>query len=505
MRQRPSRPNPLVRRHLSATMSVAPGAAGTSVDAGGAVRWLLALTQFLLIVDTAILNVAVPSVGDEFGLSSAAQTWVLNAYTVAFAGLLLLSGSLADRFGLHRVLTCGLVIVVLGAAAGAVAGTGEVVIASRAVQGVGAALVGAAAMAGAFALFSGARRRRALGLFASMAGLGGAVGTLSGGVLTQWLGWRSTFWAITITAALLGEAVWVLRARLRTGHHGARRPGGPRGVGGPRRLNVPSSVGLTITLAAVAFAVTSGGGSGRGGLATVAVVVAVLGVVVFARGERRGIAPLIDRRVWSNRPLLVSLGLAAASQWLLVPALLFVSLYLQRVLGTSPSLTGLALLPMSVLICVIGPLVPVLIGRTSLRGVVVAAFATITLAVSWLGTISPSGSYLADVLGPTLLLAAGLPAVAVATNLVVASHAPGDIPGLASGLLTTAQQFGGAIGLATWAGVSATAHRWGLAIDSEGMPVAYLAAGLAGLLTTTVAMRLGRRTYGTDRTAGDIA
>lgn len=412
------------------------------LDAGPGLRWFLALTQFLLILDTAVLNVALPQLGGELSLTPAAESWVLNAYVVAFGGLLLLGGWIADAFGRGRVLVLGLVLLAIGAAVGAVGQSGAVVIASRAGQGVGAALAAAAAMSLVFSRFDGAARRRTLGLFAAMAGLGGAAGTALSGVLTETLGWRSTFWINVAAALVLAAWACTLPNMLERGRR--------------RRLNVLGGVLITVALASAAYAVTAAAeANGPGGATVAAGLTAAVALLGFVLLERRGSNPLVTPSIWRTPPLLRALALAGAGQWALVPVFLFISLYLQRVLGYEPIAAGFSLLPMSLAICLIAPQVPRAVGRWGLRPVMVAAFLTVAAAAFWLSRVSVDGSFPVDVLGPTLLLALGLPAVSVTTNIAAAEHSPPAEPGTASGLLTTAQQFGATLGLATWVAVAA--------------------------------------------------
>ncbi|WP_161962329.1 MFS transporter [Nocardioides speluncae] len=448
------------------TQTAAPGA---DLDAGTTARWVLALTQFLLILDTALLNVAAPVIGSDLGMSDAGQTWVLNAYVVAFGGLLLLSGCLADVVGQGRALMAGLCVLAGAAAVGAVAESGALVIASRAGQGAGAGLAAAAAMALVFSRFGGAARDRTLGLFAAMAGLGGAVGTVLGGVLSDWVSWRATFWLNVVAAVVLVVL--------------ARREPAFRGDGVRRRFNAVGGVCLTAGLAATAYALTAGGETGWTALPVlVALGVAVAGFAAYALTERASRVPLVARTTWRNGRLLFALALASVGQLVLVPCLYVISVYLQEVRDLPPAQAGLGLLPMSVLIIVLAPMVPGLIGRWGLRAVTAGAFALVGLSMLWLARLGPDSSYLGAVLGPTLLIAFALPTVAITTNIAAAMAAPPDQPGLSSGLLTTAQQFGATLGLAGWLSIAVAAGG-----QTRGYSAAFLiAAGVAGAAALAV-------------------
>ncbi|MBC7300302.1 MAG: MFS transporter [Nocardia sp.] len=417
---------------------------GTRNFAAGPVRWTLALTQFLLIIDIAVLNVAAPHIAADVGISSAAQSWIINAFVIPFAGLLLAAGYLADRHGSRRTMTCGLIVLAAGGFLGVVAADPATVLTSRVVQGVGGALAGAAAMSLLFHLFAGAERGRALALFATMAGAGGVAGTLLSGTFTDWFGWRSLF-ALHVVGALALAAA-------------ARRvvPADPvRAVRvGERAL--PGAIAVTIALAATAYAITGMAIYpwrcahiwGAGGLA-------VLAAAVFVRAEARATEPIIARTVRSNRSLLTALGLAATAQLALTPLFLLVSVYPQQHMGYSATEAGLVLLPMSVLIVAFAPNLSRLVDRFGPRGVMTAAFATIAVGAGTLASLlDPSRGYLA-LLGPTLLIGLGVPAVAVTTNIATATAAGETSAGALAGLLTTVQQFGAAIGLAVIPAVAA--------------------------------------------------
>ncbi|AKU14820.1 MFS transporter [Luteipulveratus mongoliensis] len=454
--------------------------ASTTVDAGTTTRWFLALTQFLLILDTALLNVAVPAIGTDLGLGATGQTWVLNAYVVAFGGLLLLSGCLADARGPGRVLIAGLLVLALGAAVGAVGQTGAIVIASRAAQGAGAALAAASAMALVFSRFTGPARGRALGLVAAMAGLGGAVGTVLGGVLTEWISWRATFWLNVIAALALAIAArWVPDLF---------------GRGRPRTFNAVGAACMTLALAATAYAVTSTADVGwLSPQVLTSAAVAVVALLAWLRSERRPMRPpLVNPIVWRTPALLRALVLAGIGQWVLVPAFLVISLYLQHVLGYEPAAAGLGLLPMSVAICFIAPQVPRAMARWGLRMVMVGGFILVALGATWLTQISADGSFFVSVLGPTMLLALGLPTVSIATNIAVAETTPADEPGLGSGLLTTAQQLGATLGLAAWVSISAAGSPTGAVDVTQGYARAFAAGAVAMVAAAVLASRTSR-------------
>jgi EmrB/QacA subfamily drug resistance transporter len=439
---------------------------------------LLASTQFLLIMDTAIINVAVTSIGVELGLSAAALTWVANAYLVTFGGLLLLSGRAADLFARRRLFVTGLLILVTGSALGSVAGTAGLLIAARAFQGVGAAIAAAAAFALLLSLFAdGPARHRALGVFAAMAGAGGACGTVLGGVLTSWLTWRSTF-ALNVLAGLV-LAVLAVRVLGRGEAAGERRGG----------FDVGGALSVTAALGLLAYALVNTGIDGWTATPTLVTGgLALLLLAVFVVLQTRARTPLVPPDVVGRPVLRAANILSGLVQFVTFPTFFLVSVYLQAVLHYSPVLGGLGLLPMSVTVILVASRADRLIGRLGLRAVMVAGFGVLALGLMWLSRLSATGSLVADVLFPSLLLGIGLPLAIITTNVAATAEARPEEIGLASGLVNTSQQFGSVIGLAVLSGIAAarTAHGGDLA-DTAALTDGFAMAFLVGAVVAVVA------------------
>ncbi|GIG90431.1 MFS transporter [Plantactinospora endophytica] len=456
-------------------------------------RWralaVLACTQFLLILDTAIINVAVPSIGTDLGISPAGLSWVANAYLIAFGGLLLLGGRAADHLGRRRIFLAGLVVLIAGSALGAVAGSTGWLVAGRAVQGVAAALAAAAALALVLGIFpDGPERHRALGVFAAMAGAGGAVGTVLGGVLTDWFGWRSTFVLNVVAGVLLVVVSLRFVPDVRR-----TRPGGG--------FDVAGAVTVTTGLGLLAYGLVSAGEVGwLAPRVLVAGGLAVLALVGFALVERRASGPLVPLGVLRRRTLRTANLLAALGQLTLFPMFFFVSIYLQDVVGHSPLGGGLGLLPLSLLVIVVAGAADRVIARFGLRTVMVAGFALVTAGMTWLSAaLDVDGGFVTGVLGPSLVLAVGLPLVSITTNVAATAEAGPEEAGLASGLINTSQQFGAVLGLAVMAGV--VAARGGAPADggtadpvalTAGIRTAFLVGAVVALLAAIAAVRLRR-------------
>lgn len=405
---------------------------------------LLACTQFLLILDTAIINVAAPSIGGELDISASSLSWVANAYLVTFGGLLLLSGRAADLFSRRGLFIGGLGGLVAGSVAGAVADKTVWLIAARAVQGGGAAVAAAAAFAMLLDLFPDVRERyKALGVFAAMAGAGGAAGTVLGGVFTSWLGWRSTFGLNVVAGLLLAALAFrVLEPS---------RPERDR-----RGFDLGGALSITAGLGLLAYAMVNSGVDGwtspwtvvPGGLAVVL-------LAAFVLVEARVRTPLVPSSVLGRPVLRTANLLSGLTQFMMFPMFFLVSVYLQTVLGYAPMVSGLGLLPMSLTTIVVASNTGRLIARFGLRPVMVAGYVVIAVGLGWLSLLSADGSFAADVLFPSLVLGVGLPLVTITTNAAAAMQAGPDEVGLTSGLINTSQQFGAVIGLAVLSGVAA--------------------------------------------------
>ncbi|QGZ51091.1 MFS transporter [Streptomyces sp. QHH-9511] len=406
---------------------------------------LLASTQLLLILDTAIVNVALPSIGQDLGSGSAGLSWVANAYLITFGGLLLLGGRVADLFGHRRLFLGGLGLLAAASALGALAPNASALVAARAVQGIGAALAAAAAFALLLVLFpEGPGRHRALGAFAAMGGLGGVLGTVLGGVLTDVLGWRSTFWLNVVAAVVL---LLLGSVRLKGTAHS------PTGRG----FDLAGALTATGGLGLVAYALVGGAENGRLSAATLGAAGAELALLaVFAVVENRTAVPLVPPAVLARPSLRLANALSGLAQMTLFPMFFLVSLYLQSVLGYEPLGGGLGLLPLSLVVVAVAPQTGRLILRIGLTRTMTLGFALLCAGTLWLAlALTADGTFFSTVLAPSLLLGAALPLVMVTTNVAATAEVAPEETGLASGLVNTSQQFGSVLGLAILVAVAA--------------------------------------------------
>ncbi|MFL9680693.1 MFS transporter [Streptomyces sp. KL110A] len=431
----------------------------------GVVLAAAAVAQFVFALDMSVVNVALPAIRTALGFTPLDLSWVVHVYALAFGGFLLLGGRACDLYGRRRVFVLGLTVFGLCSLAGGLAQTPWHLVAARAGQGLGAAVAAPAALAMLTTTFAeGPRRVRALGVWSAVNAAGGALGVLAGGLLTEYAGWR---WIMLINLPIVAVALALVPAGVPAGGSPARRerldaPGAALATGGVGLLVL--GVVRTDTL----------GWSSRTTWATLGAAAVLL--VAFVVVESRATTPLLRLGLLRSRWVggaNVLVFLAAAGQF---TAFYFVSLYMQQVLGMGAAATGIAFLPFS-LGLVAGTIVATRLTASRTPRVSLVPGALLAAAgLAWFALISPDGSFLTDVLGPSLVtsLGAGLvlaPVAAAATTGVPPSEA-----GMASGLMNSSRQLGGSIGLAILA--TTAAHHTGTATDPAALNAGY-ALGLA--------------------------
>ncbi|MGK5684023.1 DHA2 family efflux MFS transporter permease subunit [Actinoplanes sp. URMC 104] len=391
----------------------------------------LAAAQFLVVLSTSIVNIALPQVRDGLHLSASGLSWVVNAYVLIFGALLLPGGRIADLAGRRRLFLGGLALFTVAVAVAGLAGSGALLIVARAVQGIGAALLAPAALGLVLATFPPGRERgRALGVWGAVSGAGGAAGVLLGGVLTQAFGWRGIFLATVPlgVAVLVGAALTVRPDRPEPGH----------------RLDLPGTVSLTAGLLLLTYGV---GGVPAAG-PTVALIGGVVLLAVFVAWQARAADPLIPLRVARIR------AVAGANLTMLLLGAVWIGLfyvlplYQQQVLHYSPLKAGLTQLPMAIMIMVSSWVTPWLGARFGARVTLTGGFGALAGGLLWISRTPADADLLLDLIAPTLLVGLGLGIAFVQlTGLSASGVAPAD-SGLAGGLINATRQIGGAVGLA---------------------------------------------------------
>ena len=360
----------------------------------GAGRWVLALVvcaQFMITIDVSIVNVALPSIGVALHLSRVGLSWVVNAYSLAFGGLLLLGGRLADLLGRRRMFTAGLVVFSFASLAGGLAPSPTWLLAARAVQGGGAAVIAPATLSIITTTFAeGPARHRAMGVWGAIAGLGGAAGVLLGGILTSGLGWR---WVLFVNVPI-GLAALAAAPRLLHADRPAAGAGTFDAAGA-----VAGTAGLGLLVYGTAQASSAGWRSGQtlGCLAGALTLLAVF--LIIESRQPQPLLPLSLLRIASVRAANLTRLLNAAY---LYAMFYFVSLYLQQILGQSPLQAGLSYLPLALTIFAAARLAGRLITTTGTRPPLIAGLLLSTAGLLWFSHLpAHGGSFTANVLGPS--------------------------------------------------------------------------------------------------------
>jgi EmrB/QacA subfamily drug resistance transporter len=412
-----------------------------STDPHHSRRWLIlgviALAQLIVVLDVTIVNIALPSAQADLGFSDDSRQWVVTAYALAFGSLLLLGGKLSDLFGRKRTLLAGLAGFAGASAIGGAAPSFEVLIAARALQGLFAALLAPAALSILTTTFTDPTERgKAFGVYGAIAGSGAAVGLLLGGVLTEFLSWR---WTMYVNLVLAVPAA-IAAGRLLVNMKPAVRP----------RIDLPGVLAATTGLFALVYGFTNAETDGWGAPLTVAMLaVGVLALAGFVAIQRRAAHPLLPLRVVTDRnrgAAFLGVGIAAIAMF---ATFLFLTYYLQQSLGFSPIESGLAFLPMVVVLMATATAASTrLLPRVGPRPLVPGGMALSALGLAYLTGVEVDSTYAGSVLPGLLLMGAGFglvmaPSMATATQGVAASDA-----GVASATVNTMQQIGGSIGTA---------------------------------------------------------
>ena len=398
---------------------------------------VVCLGQFMVVLDATVVNVALPSIQTDLGISDANLQWIVNAYTLLFGGFLLLGGRAADLIGRRTLFIAGVVVFSVASLLNGLASSEEMLIAARGLQGLGGALLSPAALAVITTTFAeGADRTKALSIWAAIASGGGAVGLLLGGVLTEALSWEWIFFVnVPIGVAIIFAAL--------------RLVPNSRVEGGRRHFDLAGAISVTAGLIILVYAIVKAQDWGWGSASTLglaAVAVAVLASFIWI--ERRSPSPLVRLGLFRMRSLAVGNGVFLIVVGGLFAMFFFATLYMQDILGYSPITTGVGFLPVTAGIMIGATVAQQLIQRVGVRrvlltGLVVAAAGLAVLAL----TTSVDGTYL-GVLAGLFPMSIGMGATFVSLTLVATTNVAADDAGLASGIFNTSQQVGGALGLA---------------------------------------------------------
>ncbi len=417
---------------------------------------VVCLAQFMVILDVSVVNIALPSMRDGLHFSTTGLQWVVNAYTIAFAGFLMLGARSADLLGRRKVLLAGTALFVLSSLACAFADSPALLVSARAVQGFAGAIVSPTTLSIiTSSLPEGPERNRGLGLWAALGGLGASSGALLGGLLTQGFGWPAIF-AIN---APIGALVVALGLRVIPAD--VRREG-------PRHFDFTGAMLITAGLVSLTYGIvrTDALGWGSAGvLLPLAAALALIGSFAFVEG-RVAEAPLVPLSIFRVGRLraanLVVLLMYAA----LFSTFFFITLYLQQVLGDDALVAGLSFLPMTLAVFTGSSLAPRLVARFGLRAVVTLGLLLAAAGLLLFTGVRPGGSYFALVLPGAVLSGLGMGLGLVASTIAATQGVPATQSGLASGLLNMSRLFGGALGLAVLSTLAASRTHASLGVST---------------------------------------
>lgn len=460
-------------------------------------RWrvlgLLGTAQLMLILDITVVTIALPAIGDDLGLERAALTWVVSAYTLAFGGLMLLGGRLADRFGSRRLVLTGLTVFTLASLVTGLSDGPELLLAGRVAQGVGAALLSPAALSAVVTTFDGEERNRALGVWSALSGGGAVLGVLLGGLLTGGPGWPWIFFVnVPLGLVLLAALLRLL-------------PAGPVGSD-RRRLDLLGAALVTAATGAVLYALIGAGDRGWSDATTVLWLVAGLVLyLVFALWQRAAAAPLMDLRLLVRRPVRAGTFLILVATALMIAVLFLGSFLLQRVHDLGPITTGLLFLPVAVATMAGSQLAGTLLGRTGARAMTLVAALVVAAGLALPALVDGVAAAVTGM----VVGSAGIGALFVVASATALGQVAPHEAGVASGIVSTFHEFGAALGAAVISSVAAAGIAGGTVQGIEaGFGFAAVVAVAAGALA--LALLPPRRAAagtgaGTDAGAGQSA
>ena len=439
---------------------------------------LILVAAFMVVLDFSIVNVALPSIQRELGISAASVQWVITAYAIAFGGLLILGGRAADLYGRRRMFLAGIGVFTAASLAGGLARDPVLLIAARVVQGGGAAMVAPAALSLITTGFpEGPRRTRALGLYGATASVGFVAGQVLGGVLVEFFSWRSVF----LVNVPVGLAALLLAARI------LRESRLPRAG---RHLDTTGAVLITFAVAALVFAVSQAGIAGVGSASVlIPLALSALAAAAFMAAEQRRADPLVQPALLRVR------GLRSASTLMLLLGvwnggeMLVLSLYLQQVLHFSPLAAGLAIAPQGIVGLATGLLGGRLATHLGIHRVLVVAGIAATAGFLVLTQLPVGGGY-DPLLAAVMLVGFGTAGIAFASMVTASTGVADHDQGLVGGVINTSRQLGAAVGAALLPAVADAVDRTGHSSMAAGDRAAMLTGAVTAGLATVVALRM---------------
>lgn len=438
-------------------------------------HWLilvvLALAQFIIVLDVSIVNVALPAIEKAFNMTQTNLQWIVTAYTLTFGGFLLLGGRAADLFGRKKLFLVGTALFGIASLLDGLATSGNMLIILRGLQGLAGALMSPAALSIVLVTYKeGHERNLALSVWGAVASGGAAAGVLLGGVITEYLGWQWNFFVNVPVTFLVFWATWVLIDK----HESEEIH---------NDLDLPGAISITGALMLLVYGLVKAPSVGWLANSSILFFSGTIALIAFfIVNELHVKNPLIPLNIFKIRNVtasnLTQLPITAG----MYSVFFFITLYVQTVLGFSPLKTGFSFLVIPLVIGLTATSVPHLIKRVGYKPILIVAPLFVASALLWFAQIRVNGTYVHDVLPGFILMGLGMGATFVSITIAATSGVPGNKSGLASGLLNTSQQIGGALGLAILTGVatSSTAH--------------YLTSGATGQLAAVTARVQGFHT-----------
>jgi EmrB/QacA subfamily drug resistance transporter len=482
-------------------MTTAPKISPSAPRSLSALLIVVCLAQFMVILDVSIVNVALPSIRGGLGFSTTGLQWVVNAYTLTFAGFLMLGGRCADLLGRRRVFLFGTALFALASLLCALASSRGLLIGARALQGFGGAVLSPATLSIVTSSFEpGAARNRAVGMWGAMGALGGSSGALLGGLLTQGFGWPAIF-AVNVP---LGVGVVAF---------GLRVIPAAKAQEGTRHFDVAGAVLVTSSLVSLAYGIVRTDTLGWGSTGVLAPLAAGLALLVgFLLVEARAAAPLVPLSVLRFGELRIANLVVILLYAAFFPVWFFLTLYLQQVLHYDAIQAGFSFLPMTLSIFAASTLSPRMVTRFGPRAVITAGMLCAAVGIALLVGVEPHGSYLSTVFPGATLAAIGMGFSLVPSTIVAMQSLPAEQSGLGSGLLNTSRLMGGALGLAILSTIADAQARRDAALGAahaltHGFDVAFgvgAAFALAGALLAGLLLRRPARQSALPIPAGSI-
>jgi EmrB/QacA subfamily drug resistance transporter len=453
------------------------------LDAGARKPWtvlgLMLLAQVMVILDVSVVNVALPSIGEDLDFTSGDFQWVVSAYVLMSGGFLLLGGRVADLRNRRTMFLAGLGVFTAASMASGLASSAGMLIASRAAQGLGAALLTPAAMALIMTTYTGKQRAAALSVWGAIGSSGIAAGVLFGGLLTSAVSWQAVFF-INVPIGIVAAAGTLATVP-------ATRAASTGGVG-RGQLDVIGALSLVAGLVCLVYGVEGTRSHGWtsahtwGALAASAALLAV-----FALAERKVPAPLVPPRTWRIRSLVSASTVMAGVTGVVVGAIFLLSLYLQRIVGSSAVVTGLEFLPLAAAITLTAALASKALGHAGPRALIAGGIVVMAAGAALLAYRSGGSSYAADVLPGLLLLGAGCGPMFVAISVAAMSDVSAADAGLGSGLRMTGHEVGAALGVAVLTAVGGDLTTSAGLVDATSRAFVAIVVALGGLMVVTLA------------------